>query len=193
MKQMILDGYPLPQIATYIQQEAGEYKDVTHPTLVNALERFKLDEVPAEAMVRKDPKRYLEAVKQIKDSVNVLNELEGMFRIQKARIEKFCEDEEESQVMKPNISREFDAARNILDEIHSVRMDSGMDERHLGTLKLQAEATIVAEERYGSDVAEVLKDPERRRKILAIFESALRVKALPPVIIDADQTDQGTG
>jgi len=188
---MIKDGYSLPQIADYIQKEAREYVDVTRASLVKVLEIYKRDGVPAEEIAKREPKRYLELARQVSDSVNVLKELEGMFRIQKARIERFVEEEEDSGTMKPNISREFDAVRGLLDRIHQVRMDTGLDERHLGTLKLQAEAVMVAEERYGTATAEVLKDPERRRKILAIFEQAMKVKALP--VVDGEHREVQAG
>lgn len=184
---MIKDGYQLTKIATFIQKEQGEATDITYQSLVDALERFKRDEIPMEAIARREPKRYLEIARQATDAVNVLKELEGLFRVQKARIERFTEEEEEG-ALRPNISREFEAAKAILDEIHKVRMDTGLDERHLGTLKLQAEAALVAEERYGTVTAEVLKDPEKRRKIMAIFEQAIRIKALP--VIEGEATSK---
>lgn len=168
--KMIEDGYPLAQIAEFIQVENGEYTDVNRNSLQETLRRYR-DTVPlGQKVAEKHPKTYLDAARKFEKGVNILDEYEYLFRIQKSRIDRFVDSEAEDGEMLKNMSREFDTAGNLLQKIHQARMDLGLDERHIGTLTIQAEATAAAEERYGGKIAEILRDPEKRRKLVSLVE-----------------------
>ena len=171
--KMIRDGYQLSQIAEYIQVQAGEYQDVTRDSLAEILSRYRSELPPAEIVAVNRSRNFLDAAKSVKEGVKVLDEMEYLYRVQKNRIEYFVSQEEDTGIMSKSMSREIDAARVLVDRIHTIRMDLGMDERHLGTLTIQAEAIAAAEERYGGRVADVLRDPEKRRRVLTVLEAII--------------------
>ena len=183
--KMIRDGYALSQIADYIQTEEGEYTDVQRDSLVDVLSKYKASLPPAEVVAINDSRSFLESARAVKEGVNVLEEMEYLFRVQKGRVEFQVKREEQTGVMSKSVGRDIDAARLLLDRIHQVRMDLGMDERHLGILTIQAEAIAAAEERYGGRVAEVLRNPEKRRKVLSALEASVHERT-EPTVIDAE-------
>ena len=178
--KMIRDGYPLAQIAEFIQVENGEYTEVQRDSLADLLGKYRDSLPPADVAAISHSRSFIESAKKVQDGVKVLDELEYLFRLQKIRIEHFVGKEEETGVMSKAMSREVDSARMLVDKIHTVRLDLGMDERHLGTLTIQAEAIAAAEERYGGRVAEILRDPEKRRRVLTVLEAvATQRQSLP--------------
>lgn len=184
--KMIRDGYQISQIAEYIQVEAGEYTDVTRESLANILSKYKADLPPAEIASINRSRNFLDAARNVQEGVKVLDELEYLYRVQKNRIEYFVGQEEDNGVMSRSMSREIDAARLLVEKIHTVRMDLGMDERHLGTLTIQAEAIAAAEERYGDRVAAVLRHPEKRRRVLTAMEIMISERKSLPRVIESE-------
>jgi hypothetical protein len=176
--KMIRDGYALTQVAEFIQVESGEYTDVQRDSLSELLRNYRSSLPPAEIVSIHQSRNFLDAARNLKDGVKVLDELEYLYRLQKLRIEHFVGKEEETGVMTKAMSREMDSARMLVDKIHTVRLDLGMDERHLGTLTIQAEAIAAAEERYGGRVAEVLRNPEKRRRVLTVLEAVTSKRQL---------------
>lgn len=171
---MLSDGYPLVQVAEFIQDECGEYVDIQRESLVTILSDYRKATSTGDTAATNAPRAYLEVAREMKKGVKIVDELEELFSIQKARIMHFAEMEESAGTMSKGLGREIDAARLLLDELHRVRLDLGVDERHIGTLTIKAEAIAATEERYGQRIANVMRDPEKRRRVLTLLEAALR-------------------
>lgn len=196
VEKMLSDGYQPAQVADYIQDDCGEYADAQRQTLAKLLGQYRKDILlsTGEAAATNAPGAYLKAAREMTDGVKIEKELEDLFRTQRARINYFAELEESSGLPLKGMSREIDAARLLLDEIHRVRLDLGVDERHIGTLTIKAEAIAACEERYGARIADVMRNPEKRRRVLAFMEAALRQPPeLPEKVIDVEATESEVG
>ena len=190
---MLGDGYQPTQVADYIQDDCGEYGDSQRDTLSKLLGQYRKEMISkGEGAATHAPRAYLQAAREMTDGVKIEKELETLFRTQKARIDHFADLEEASGIPLKGMSKEIDTARLLLDEIHRVRMDLGVDERHIGTLTIKAEAIAACEERYGDRIASVMRDPEKRRRVLNFLEIVLRDSppALPGEVIEAEATPE---
>jgi len=176
VEKMLSDGYQPAQVADYIQDDCGEYSDIGRESLAKLLGQYRKDVLMSrgESAAIHAPNAYLQAARDMTEGVKIEKELEALYRTQKARIDHFAEIEEQSGVPFKAMSREVDTARLLLDEIHRVRLDLGVDERQIGTLTIKAEAIAACEDRYGERIASVMRDPEKRRRVLTMLEAVLR-------------------
>lgn len=162
-------GWPLPEVAKVIQQVKHELLDMQELSVVYALQEYR-KALPATALVAHTmPPTIAKAAQQVREGLNVLDELTGLYDIQMARIRIDHEHEKKHNKLMASMTKEIGEARDILESIQKVKMDLGLDERHLGTLSIEANGVI--EGRYGKDsVRRVLESPASRQKLLGLME-----------------------
>lgn len=165
----ICRGWPLAEVARFIQDDRQEYSEVNRNSLIWTLNKYR-DELPPGVLVAKAmPHAYVEAAQTVREGFNELDELQKLYKLQMTRIEIDHSTEKKMGKLFSSMTQEVKQAREILEAIGSLKMDLGLNERHLG--KLDIETGVMAEVvgKYGKNsVNKVLANPESRQKLLAI-------------------------
>jgi hypothetical protein len=169
-----LDGQGSTAIAKYIQEEEGEYLEATRESVVSALNYYRSSLPPGELVAKQLPGEFKNAVKKLNKAVDEVKELEWLTRFQKRRLRLDGAVETNIKKLLPTMTQEVRAHVEVLRTLASVKMDLGLNKRHLGSLEV--DATLVADVvgRYGSsNVAKVLQSAESRQKVMGVAERFL--------------------
>jgi predicted RNase H-like nuclease (RuvC/YqgF family) len=75
----VKNGYPLSDIARYIQEERGEYKEAKSTSVVGLLNEYRNSLSAADVVSNNMPSTFLESEKKLKKTLNELEELEKLY------------------------------------------------------------------------------------------------------------------
>jgi hypothetical protein len=181
-------GWGLTELARFIQEERGEYKEIPHKGLVEVLKAFR-KEIPAGDLVAKRfPEEFQAAKETFISGINEVRELEELYRIQMHRITTDFTTEKNIGKLLPSMTSEMKEARQLLESLAKLKMDLGLMDRvaqkHSHDVSVEVEATMTATtdglaDQFGSPaVKKVLSDPESRRKVQGVVERFLRLSAV---------------
>lgn len=172
----LLDGFAVSAVADFIQLERKEYTDVGRPSLETILTEYRAS-LPAAEAVKKLPHFFAKAVQTVSEGIDELAEMEKLYRMQLDRVAIDLKTEQNIGKLLPTMTQEMRAAREILSDIAQLKMDLGVNTRHLG--KMEVEAQIVADvaSKYDNTVTAVMQNPESRRKLLGIADRFLSLAA----------------
>lgn len=131
--QQIVDGWPLSEVARYIQEDAGEYTDIKRESLTRLLYRYKESIPVVELSCRRVPRMAIEAKKQLEASINGIKELEFLYRKELNRVYIGNEQEKRIGLLHRNTSKAIMNARKILVSIIDKKIETGIfgDKRRL--------------------------------------------------------------
>lgn len=172
--QRILDGGDSASLAKFIQEEQGEYLDASRASVVAALNYYRSSLPPGELVAKRLPGAFDAAVKKLHKSIDEVKELEWLTMFQKRRLRIDGKTEKQINKLLPTMTQEVRAHVEVLRTLASVKMDLGLNKRHLGSLEV--DATLVADVvgRYGTaNVAKVLQSAESRQKVMGVAERFL--------------------
>jgi len=182
LDRMLRAGYPVPKIAKWLQEEMGEYTDVTPESLVSTLSRYRNDMPKADMMVARNPNVATRARKAVVEGLDELDELEGLYRDARERIKLGMRIERGRKkrgkqgavppMHNPKLTQDFAVALQILARRHDIKMDLGMQRgaQQQPGINLDPEVTEKLEQKYGPEVAAAMKSPESRAKVLSIVD-----------------------
>jgi len=190
--QRILNGEGATAIAKFIQEDEGEYLEATRASVVSALNYYRSTLPPGELVAKQLPGEFKNAVKKLNKAVDEVKELEWLTRFQKRRLRIDGAVESNIKKLLPTMTQEVRAHVEVLRTLASVKMDLGLNKRHLGSLEV--DATLVADVvgRYGSStVAKVLQSAESRQKVMGAAERFLALAQrdsddADAVVVDAE-------
>lgn len=178
----LLGGMPLVEIARFIQEDAQEYRDISRSHLEDLLSDFRGEMPKTELLSVRMPEAMVKAKEALDQGVNELAELGTLYRLQHERILLDVAHEKKIGKMFKTTGPEIFIAMRILKNMAQLKMDLGIDQRHLGKLEVKEDRTetktIRAElvARYGKDeIAKVMSDPTSRRKVLMLAERVMKV------------------
>ena len=184
LDERIRFGYPLTEVAAWLQDEAGECGDLTRDSLVTTLYRYRDDMKPMDVAQRMLPSVVRAAEKQIEQQVDELDELQRLYRLQCERIEIGVQFEKASRVLNKNMTQEIAQAASLLMRRHDIKMDLGVEGgRNLGTMTLRPELGATVSGKYDVDIMQAANDPISRGKALAV---ARALAALDGDVFDMD-------
>jgi len=176
VNEMITTGWPLAEIAKYVQKTKHEYTDVEELSLIYILQSYRRSLPPTTLMSRRLPHVFQKASQEVRDGLDVLAEMSKLYEIQMKRVEIDFTLERAAKKLIPSMTQEVKEARSLLEGIQKMKMDLGLDERHLGTLQLDSGASDEVVTRYGkSSVRRVLDDPQASRKVLSLAERFVQI------------------
>jgi len=193
--ERIIRGWPVSEVARYIQDDQGEYGTITRASLVTILHEYRNSIPPGDLVRNTVPGTVSKAAEQIRQSVDEIEALEELFRLQLQRIEIDHTIEKNAKKLFPSMTQEIKAAKDILGELAQLKMDLGMHDRHLGKLDVESTATEVSL-RYGNEnVAKVLANPQSRQRLLGMVRGVVQLEKVKreedeqegeTVIVDSD-------
>ncbi len=174
----ILDGWPLTEIARFIQDVKKEAVDITRMGLVSALQDFRKTIPPAELTKKRMTPVYVEAAKTVEEGIDELVELEKLYKLQMRRIDIDVLNEKNIKKLLPTTGQEIRIAREVLSTYADLKMDLGLSKRHLGKMDVEARLLADVAVRYNKpEVQNVLANPQSRKKVLSLVERLMSKSA----------------
>lgn len=190
-RRLILEAHSIRLTAKWLKEDMKEMTEMSDEALVKALHEYRKS-VPAAERAKPMNVVVERAAEEIERGLDELEEMNRLYKMQMARIEIDFQTEKNIKKLLPTMTQEIRTAREILSASAQLKMDLGLNERHLG--KVDVETTLLSDvaEKYADSpaVAKVLDDGESRRKVLGLAERLLaiadRAERHPEV---ADQLD----
>ncbi len=179
----IKEGWPCEKLATWIQDEKGEYTDVALIGLTTVLRNYR-DAVPAGDMVQGFLPRYVQdKMDVLKDGFDELVELQDLYRLQMKRLKIDTTLEEKFHKLMPSVTQEIRTAREILSTIAELKMDLGLNDRKMGTVNVDARIAAYVQTNFGNEkVAMVLADSEKRQRLTGLVKLLAKKADLAPAV-----------
>jgi hypothetical protein len=184
MKARMLRGWPLKQLARFIQDDNGELEDMPIGALCGTLANFRKTlppgefanppgECPTVVKERMTP-HHERAIERMKESLDEVEELEKLFRLQMERVKIDNTHEKDNEKLLPSMTQEIRLAKEILESSAQLKMDLGIEKRHLGSIEASTRIVDEIGSKYGTDaVAKVLEDPKSVHRVRALANKFL--------------------
>lgn len=175
-ERLVVKGMPLKTTARWVQEERNELTSLTFDAVVKMLHEYRHSIPPAQ---RAKPLNIVfeRAADEVLEGLDELKEMDRLYKIQMQRIEIDFQTEKNIKKLLPTMSQEIRTAREILASSAQLKMDLGINDRHLG--KVDVETTLLADvaEKYADSpaVGKVLEDGDSRRKVLGLAERLLAI------------------
>lgn len=175
-KKLVEEGMPLKTAARWVQEERNELTSMSFETAVKALHEYRAS-IPAAQRAKPLNKMFQNAVDEVREGLDELQEMTRLYKVQMQRIEIDFQTEKNIRKLLPTMSQEIRTAREILSASAQLKMDLGINERHLGTMDVETTLLADVAEKYADSpaVAKVLDDGDSRRKVLGLAERLLSI------------------
>lgn len=181
--QKVIAGHPLREIARFIQKDHNEYTEVTEDSLLSLISDFRRSLPSGTILKGTMPEFFHEKAQEVRTGIDELDELSKLYAMQMGRIAIDAATERKIKKLFSTMPKEIALAREILETSAQLKMDLGLDERHIGRMDVNTRVVADIEHRFGVKVSEVMGNPDSRRKLLGIME---RLSTLAPKVIDAE-------
>jgi hypothetical protein len=182
--ERICAGWPLAQVARFIQEERREYTEISRRGLEQQLTEFRKQMPPGDLVQKRFPEVFDKAKEKVEQSIDELAELEELYRIQMHRIGVDFATEKGIRKLLPSMTAEIREARSILKDLADLKLEMGVLGRAPKgvdvNVGVEVEATLAegVMAQFGDEaVQKVLQDPESRRKVMGVVERFLKLPA----------------
>lgn len=190
--ERLVAGYPIPEVARYVQEEEGEYTDIRRDSLCDELQRYRAQAIcPADLIAPRLPHVVIKANKEFSERLEDLRRLERMYELAIYRIDLAHGQERRTGVINPDVDRHMKGMVDLIRQMHEIKMDLGLTgSRDLGTLTVSPERLAEIRERYGENAAAAFADPVQRAQVLGLLKRVLRLSGRPDIIdIEAEPVE----
>jgi hypothetical protein len=171
--ERILAGWSMPELARFIQEDKSEYQHASKVALIQTLQRYRDSIPPAQLMAKRMPEEFAEAKEKVDKGINVLEEQTKLFKLQMERIEIDRKNEKNIGKLMPTMTQEIRVASELLSRISDLEMDLGLVTRVGEEVNVNVSVSNDTGKYGKKSVEAVMKDPERRRKVLNVAERML--------------------
>lgn len=192
-------GWPMTELARFIQEERKEYTDVKRGNLEDLLRDFRKTVPATDLVAKRFPEVYDQAVEELENSLDEVAELEELYRIQMHRIKIDFKTETKINKLMPSMTSEIREARQLLESLAQVKMDLGVNSRaptqHNVNVEGSVEARLEADlgDNYTGAVKKVMENAESRRRVQGLVDRFMKIgdrTALPSLTgSDSDDSD----
>lgn len=187
--ERILQGWPLAEVARFIQEENQEYTDVEPESLVAQLKEYRSTLDPALLASVRLPKPIIQAAKKVEKGLDELDALEKLYGLQMERIDIDLNVEKSIKKLIPTMTQEVRVAREILQTYADLKMDLGLSKRHIGQIEVDTHVVAEVTAKYGKpSVTKVMASPESRRKVLSVTDKILQLAQAKTTAPASEQT-----
>lgn len=171
--QRILEGWAPSKVAQFVQEDRKEYTDIGRASLETQLTEYRLSLPSGEVVKERLPRFHAEQAAKVEQGFDELAEMQKLYNMQLERIDIDFKTEKNIGKLMPSMTQEMRAAREILSDIAQLKMDLGVNERHLGKMDISAKVVEDVTSRYDPAVGKAMENPESRRKLLGIADRFL--------------------
>lgn len=179
VEERVRSGWPISQIADFVQKERGEYTDVARESLMKTLTLYREQKGKTELLQARMPEKVEQWVKESEDAVDEVKELAKLFKLQMARINIDATNEKTIKKLFKTLGQEVFFATKILQTSAAIKMDFGLIKR--APTEIDANVGILSMDvvaHFGSDaVKKVVADPIARRKVVSLVERMAKMEA----------------
>ena len=193
---LVKKGMPVTEVAEMIHERWHEALDWTRTKLERTLRDYR-KRIPDEDLFHAVmPQEHVDAIKNTLEEFDALEELAWLWKQQKRRLMIDMRHEEKGNKLFKQTYREVETGIKILKTYSDIRMDRGLDDRHLGTLEVNAGPNVPeVRETHGEKVAAALEDPKKASRVLAASDRILGLLArtgedVIDITPDADAEDE---
>lgn len=183
--ERICQGWPITEVARWVQEDQEEYTHVTRNALVMALRSYRQAIPAAEKVGKRLPKDFAEAKQELEDTIDEVRELEELYRLQMDRIKIDYEKEQQISKLFPSMTSEIKEARALLESMIAAKQAVGVYSQTPQEHNLNVEVGVEIEGRLAEDlntasqnVKAVMENPESRRKVTGVVDRFLRLSQL---------------
>lgn len=178
----VCSGWPLAQVARYIQEDRNEYKSISRTGLEKQLIEFRKHIPPGDLVQKRFPEIYEQAKEKVEAGIDELKELEELYRIQMHRIGVDFSTEKSIKKLLPSMTSEIREARQLLESMANLKMEMGVLSRARKGVDVNVEVEATLSEEMSAKfadpaVANVLKNPESRRRVMGMVERFMKLPA----------------
>lgn len=172
VKQRVVQGYQLTKIADFIQQDCGEYADVTRDSLCKTLRKFRDNELKGDMIAQHMPAQMDQLVQEAEEAVDEVQELARLYKIQMDRIEREAKLEKEIGKLFKTLGNEVFYAMKILQTSAGIKADYGLvpGAKPNNQVNLQFNQNNYNGTHGSAAVESVMKDPASRQKVISLVE-----------------------
>lgn len=170
LHQRLLEGWAPSKVAQFVQEDRKEYTDIGRASLETQLSEYRASLPPGEVVKERLPRFHAEQAEKVEKGFDELAEMEKLYDMQLKRIEIDAKIERGVGKLMPSMTQEIRTAREILSGIAQLKMDLGVNERHLGKMEVEAQVVQDVTKNYDPNVGKVMEKPESRRKLLGLAE-----------------------
>jgi len=177
VRERLVAGYPVADVARYIQEEEGEYIDVKRSSLCDVLGKWAQAELyPADLIAPRLPHLLIKATKEFGDRLEDLRRLERAYEVALYRIDLVHGQERRTGVIDASVDRQLKGVVDLVSRMHEIKMDLGLTgSRDLGTLTVSEARLAEIRERYGDGAARAFADPVQRAQVLGLLKRVHRL------------------
>ena len=178
VREKVRDGWPSKVIAKFIQEDCGEALNVDANVLAGWITRYRNSLPPSELAKPVVPKAVFDKAAELVHGLDELEELHKLYAIQIERVRMGFEKEKTVGVLMPMMANEIKQAKDILNASAQLKMDLGIDDRHLGKIDVETKIREDLGEVFEREsVQNVLSNPESRQKVLEVAKKLLAAKS----------------
>lgn len=172
-------GWATSDLATMVQEEYGECKDVAVKYLQKLIDTYRKAIPSAELAISSSNSLVARnAIKRVAEGLDELKELERLYQMQVERIGIDVENEKKINKLFPGTGREIFIAMKLVNQSAQLKMDLGLLKRQMGSVEMTGALAADVGQRYGKDsLGKVVADPDSRRKVLGLVEKFVTLGA----------------
>lgn len=178
VREMLLEGMPVPEVARFVQTEAGEYQSISEASLVRTLHRFKATIPAGDFLAARLPRKHVEAVEQVKAGLDELAASEDLYALQLARIHKlYAVEQTMPNILFPGLTQEIRTAAELLRDRVALKKamglygESGGEGAGSTVTQLHAEVEILEKVYESPALGKALRDHESVHKVISTLRS----------------------
>lgn len=167
-------GWSLTRVAKMIQSRGG-CSDISFSYLRQTLHFFRNERIP-KTEILKDyvPEYVMDTKEKFKESIDELEEIEDLYRVQRDRIGVDYKKEKQIGKLFNNTYKEMEVCLAMLQASAKLKQDLGLTKKELGTLNVEGRHILEAQNKYGTkDIQDVITNPNSRRRVLMLAERIL--------------------
>lgn len=162
-------GWPLRQVARWIQDDLGQMKDYSLIGVVKILSEHRNTIPKAELAGEALTPVHTEAAREVERGLDEIDAMEELYEMQMNRIRMGKAAEDTANFLNKHMPNEIGKALDILNTRLQRKMDLGIGARRQPLEVEVKHALGKIEDRYGSNVRAVLENPERAGKLISLF------------------------
>ena len=176
----LAEGWGETELARWIQEDREEYTDVTRNALIMALRSYRKQIPAAELVGKRLPKDFIVAKQELEQTINEVQELEELYRLQMDRVRIDFEKEKQISKLFPSMTSEIKEARALLESMIAAKQAVGVytpsaQEQNVN-VNVEVEAKLTEDVQTASQsVKTVMENPESRRKVTGVIDRYLHL------------------
>lgn len=176
LHQKIVDGWPLREVARWVQLEQEESTDIGFESLVSILGRYRQHIKPITPIRDVMPASLGKKMAEVEKKLDELEALAELYEIQKARIDMDHTLEKQFKKSLNTVGNDIRIAKEIAEASVKLKVEMGVIEKK--PIKVETDLTVSLGLRdkpglVDEKVQQVLDDPQKRTRLLRMAKQLL--------------------